>query len=258
MKENQVIVSAGDAVTARLVEEAGFDGIWVSGFEASARLGLPDNGSISMHEMLDVARPIVNAVKIPVWVDVDTGYQNFKRTVIEFERIGVHGICVEDNLPELKTNSLWGQQIPLMSAEDFGKKLNQVAWDERKVKVIARTEALIRGYGHIEANERLCHYLQCGADIILPHVREAKDIIIYDESVKSEIAIVPTKFPEYKSEQLFKMGYNMVIWANQTERVKIKAVREALASLKRRDCAVSIEDLLSASLEDLKGLMPDG
>jgi len=258
MNARQVIVSAGDALTAKLVEQAGYDGIWVSGFEASARLGLPDNGSITMTEMLNVAKPIVDAVKIPVWVDCDTGYGNFKRTVYEFERIGVAGICVEDNLPHFKQNSLWGDKIPLMDAKDFGRKLNQVAWDERKIKIIARTEALIRGYGFHEANERLCHYAECGADILMPHVRKSSDIVIYSPHIKSIMAIVPTKFPEYTNKQLFEMGYSMVIWANQTERVKIKAIREALQSLKFNDCAKHIEENLSATLDDMKGLTPDG
>src|SRR3990167_11092527 len=120
--QKQVIVSAGDAITAKLIEEAGFDGIWVSGFEASARLGLADNGSITMTEMLNVAKPIVDAVNIPVWVDVDTGYGNFQRTVREFEKIGVTGVCVQDDLEGHKTNSLWGGKTPLMGIEDFCKK----------------------------------------------------------------------------------------------------------------------------------------
>ena len=254
-KQENVIVSAGDALTAKLVEEAGFDGIWVSGFEVSARAGLADNGSLTMTEMLNVCKPIADAVKIPVWVDVDTGYGNFKRTVREFERIGVYGICVEDNMPN-KINSLWGEKVPLMTMEDFGKKLNQVAWDERKIKIIARTEALIRGYGQAEAVERLSHYRQCGADILMPHVRN-KDDIIKVIGIDIPYAIVPTKFPNMTNERLFDLGYSIVIWANQTERVKIKAVREALQSLKVNHSAAHIEQKLSATLDDMKGLTPD-
>lgn len=254
--KKSILVSAGDAITAKLVEEAGFDGIWVSGFEASARLGLADNGSITMTEMLNVAKPIVDAVKIPVWVDCDTGYGNFKRTVREFEKIGVYGISVEDNLPK-KQNSLWGDQIPLMSCEEFGNMLNEVAWDEREIKIIARTEALVRGYGSGEALRRLRHYAQCGANILLPHTRE--DSIMNPEifDVELPFAIVPTKFPNKTNGELFDMGYDFVIWANQTERVKIKAIREALKDLKHKDCALGIEGQLSASLEDMKGLTPD-
>ncbi len=257
--DKKIIVSAGDAITARLVEEAGFNGIWISGFEVSARLGLADNGSITMTEMINVAKPIVDAVKIPVFVDCDTGYGNFARTVREFEKIGVAGICVEDNLPALKQNSLWGEKIPLMSMDDFGKKLNTVAWDEREIKIIARTEALIRGYGQAEAIQRLHHYISCGADIVLPHARREEDIINVNDVFSGwPVAIVPTKFPSITNRRLEKLGYEMIIWANQTERTKIKAIRECLGSLQGSDSAEYIEANLSTTLDDLKGLMPDG
>jgi len=254
--QKQIIVSAGDALTAKLVQEAGFDGIWISGFEASARLGLADNGSITMTEMLNIAKPIVDAVKIPVWVDVDTGYGNFARTVREFEKIGIAGVCVQDDVPEFKTNSLWGGQSPLMSKFDFAKKISMnVA--RNKIKIIARTEALVRGYGIVEALERADFYFrEGGADIVLPHCRD-EDLLVKDiKFLKFPVAIVPTKFPHITNQRLFDMGYSMVIWANQTERVKIKAIRDALMVLKGNDCAEDIENELSATLEDLRGLCP--
>lgn len=246
-----VLVSAGDAITAKLVEQAGFDGIWISGFEASARLGLPDNGSMTMTEMLNVAKPIVDAVSIPIWVDVDTGYGNFQRTIREFERIGVTGVCVQDDIPYLKQNSLWGGDAPLMDMQEFGKNLG----GKRHLKIIARTEALIRGYGPEEAEKRLRHYAECGADILLPHCRDLKQLLVFTSG--SPLAIVPTKFPNLSSQRLFGLGFSMVIWANQTERCKIKATRECLGSLRGSDCAEYIEANLSATLDDMKGLTPD-
>jgi len=238
-----------------LVQEKGFDGIWISGFEASARLGLADNGSITMTEMLNIAKPIVDSVKIPVYVDVDTGYGNFQRTVNEFEKIGVSGVCVEDNVPELKTNSLWGNRIPLMNMEKFGNKIDV---NRKKIKIIARTEALIRGYGEAEARKRIQHYIHRGADIVMPHARRLVDLLRIHGGLNTPVAIVPTKFPGVTNKYLFDMGYSMVIWANQTERVKIKAVRECLGSLKGSDCAEFIEAHLSSSLNDMKRLIPDG
>lgn len=241
-----IVVSAGDAITAKLVQEAGFDGIWVSGFEVSARMGLPDNGSITMTEMLNVCKPIVDAVKLPVYVDVDTGYGNFIRTVREFENIGIAGICVEDNIPE-KENSLWGGKRPLMDMHKFGDKINV----KHTLTIIARTEALVRGYGEEEAMKRLNHYSDCGADVLLPHQRIGKPLEIKDRKC---YAIVPTKFPYYTNHTLKNMGYSIIIWANQTERVKIKAVRQALQVLKETDCAFNIENKLSSTLDDMKRL----
>ena len=183
MRTNKIIVSAGDAITARLVEEAGFDGIWISGFEASARLGLADNGSITMTEMLNIAKPIVDSVKIPVWVDVDTGYGNFQRTVREFEKIGVTGVCVQDDLEGCKTNSLWGGKTPLMNMEDFGKK---ILVKRDKIKIIARTEAIIRGKGSVEALRRIEVYKKSKADFVLPHSRILHQIIDFSTEMTNE------------------------------------------------------------------------
>jgi phosphoenolpyruvate phosphomutase len=249
----RILVSAGDAITAKLVEEMGFSGIWISGFEVSARLGLPDNGSLTMTEMLNVARPIVEATKLPVYVDVDTGYGNFYRTVYEFERIGVAGICVEDNIPQ-KENSLWGGKRALLNSEDFVKKFSVC----HRIYIIARTEALIRGLGINEALKRAKSYAAAGANIILIHTRdssgkEAKEVA-KKWDLSTPLAIVPTKFPHFTNQQLFKLGYSFVIWANQTERVKIKAIRTALLSMKQNDNAREIESSLSATLDDMRGL----
>ena|SRR3990167_210 len=253
-----ILVSAGDAITARLVEEAGFDGIWVSGFEVSARMGLPDNGSLTMTEMLNVCRPIVEAVRIPVYVDVDTGYGNFSRTVREFERAGAKGVCVQDDMPHLKQNSLWGGKTPLMDMKEFAQKIAI----KRKIMIIARTEALIRGYFLEEALKRARYYAKHGADVVLVHTRDqiGKEACNVAKNLKSgiKLAIVPTKFPHFTNKRLFDMGYSMVIWANQTERCKIKAIRQALKVMKAEDCAYSIELGMSATLDDMKNLTSEG
>lgn len=263
-KKKLIIVSAGDAITAKLIEEAEFDGIWVSGFEASARLGLVDNGCITMSEMLNAARTIVDATSLPVIVDVDTGYggvHNFIRTVKEFEKIGCSGVCIEDNVFP-KENSLWGGKIRLLSMEKHGAKI-RAGKDAQKTKdfmIIARTESLIRDYGMAEAIKRAKHYVECGADMILIHSREStgKEALEIPKhwKLKTPLVIVPTKFPQLPNKQLFNAGFSMVLLANQTERVKIKAIREALKTIKNYDCADSIEKELSATLDDMRNLTP--
>lgn len=263
-KEKLVIVSAGDAITAKLVEEAGFDGIWISGFEASARLGLADNGSITMTEMLQATKTIVDATTLPVTVDVDNGYggiHNFVRAVKEFEKVGSLGICVEDNIFP-KRNSLWGGKVPLLPMREHGTKI-KAGKDVQRTKefmIIARTEALIRGYGMVEAVKRAEHYATCGADMILIHSREptGKEALEIPEhwTLDTPLVIVPTKFPQLTSKQLFEAGYSVIILANQMERVKIKAVRQSLRLIKKYDCVAPIEKRLSATLDDMKSLTP--
>lgn len=255
-----ILISAGDAITAKLIKEAGFAGIWVSGFEVCARMGLPDNGSLTMTEMINNCKPIVEAVDLPVYVDVDTGYGNFERTINEFTKIGIAGICVEDNLPN-KENSLWGGQRPLMHMDDFANKINV---KHPKLKIIARTEALIRRYTMTEAIQRVMKYEKAGADTILIHTRDCTGEEALEISKRARkyitkpLAIVPTRFPHFTNKQLYDMGFKMIIWANQMERMKIKAVRNALEIIKKCDCALPIDQGLSATLEDMRGLMPDG
>jgi phosphoenolpyruvate phosphomutase len=242
-----ILVSAGDAIGAKLVKEAGFDGIWVSGFEASARLGYSDNGTISLREMLGVAKPVIKAVDLPVYVDVDTGYDKLSETVKEFENIGAAGVCIEDVEPAYKQNSLWGDKVPLMPIDKFIKKLDI----PRKIHVIARTESLIRGYGEEECMTRMGAYSDY-ADYILPHSRtQPLDVLMYKTK---PFAIVPTKFPEYTNHRLRTMGYSMIIWANQTERVKIKAVRQMLRTLNANDRMLEAESELCTDLEDMRNL----
>ena len=263
-KKKLVIVSAGDAITAKLVEEAEFDGIWVSGFEVSARLGLVDNGCLTMTEVLNAAKTIVDATVLPVVVDVDTGYggiHNFIRTVKEFEKIGCSGVCVEDNIFP-KENSLWGGKARLLPMEEHGAKISagKAAQKTKDFMIIARTEALIRGYGMAEAVKRAKYYVECGADMVLIHSREStgKEALEIPKHWKSKIplVIVPTKFPHVRNKQLFHAGFSMVVLANQTERVKIKAIREALKIMKNYDCVDPIEKGLSVTLDDMRDLTP--
>ena len=263
-KERLVVVSAGDAITSRLIEEAEFDGIWVSGFEASARLGLADNGVITMPEMLNTAKTVASATTLPVIVDVDNGYggiHNFIRTVKEFESSGCSGVCVEDNIFP-KQNSLWGGKVPLLSKEEHGAKI-RAGKDAQKTEdfmIIARTEALIRNYGMTEALKRAEYYAECGADMVLIHSREpsGNEALNIPKQWKPDIplAIVPTKFPHITNERLFDAGFSVVILANQTERIKIKAIRDGLKVIRTNDCVAPIEDKLSATLDDMRNLTP--
>lgn len=263
-KKKLVLVSASDAVTAKLIEEAEFDGIWISGFEVSTTLGLTDDRSITMTEMLNVAKPIVDATTLPVAVDVDDGYgnlNNFIRTIKEFEKIGCSGICVEDSISPNK-NSLVSEKSSLIPMEEQGLKI-RAGKDAQKTKefiIIARTDALIKGYGMTEAIKRAKHYVKCGADMVLIHSREptGKEALKIPKywNLNIPLAIVPTKFPQLTNKKLLDMGFSIIILANQTERIKIKAIRESLKLLKKFDSAYPIEKKLSAALDDTRDLIP--
>jgi len=262
-KEKLVIVSANDAITAKLVEQYGFDGIWVSSFETSARLGLVDNETINLTDMINIARPIVESVNIPVIVDADTGYGNieqFIRAVKELEKIGVSAICIEDNIFP-KSNSLWGGKIPIVDMKKHGAKIKAGKAIQRTKDfcIIARTEALIRGYGKKEALIRANYYADCGADLILMHSKDktGKEALGIPKYWKREIPliIVPSKFPHITNKELFDAGYSIVIFANQTQRAKIFGVKKILQILKTKQNAKSLEKYIS-TLDEFRSLTP--
>ena len=126
--------------------------------------------------------------------------------------------------------------------------------------IVARTEALIRGYGINEAVKRARHYAECGADMVMIHSRETtgKEALSIPKKWKPSVplVIVPTKFPKVTNKQLFNAGFSVVVLANQTERIKIKAIREGLRLIKENDSTYLIEKNLSATLDDMRYLTP--
>src|SRR5215203_70254 len=168
-----VAVGAHDAMSAMLIERAGFDVVWVSGFGVSTMaFGLPDLNLVTMTETLEAAIRIDRATNLPVLVDCDNGFGGFSnvlRTVAEFERAGLAGICLEDNLFP-KRNSLY-QGAARRELIDVGEQARRLkAAKQHQVDpdfvVVARVEALIAGHGVEAAIERAIAYSEAGADAI--------------------------------------------------------------------------------------------
>src|SRR5262245_26820397 len=146
-----VIAGAHDGLSARLVEEAGFHGVWASGFEISASYGVPDASILTMTETLNASRIMSEAVQIPVIADCDTGFGNAInaiRTVKAFEAAGAAGLCIEDNLYPKRCSFYPGVKRMLANADEQALKIRAaVTAGTRDFVVIARTEALIAGWG---------------------------------------------------------------------------------------------------------------
>src|SRR3989475_4391058 len=153
-----VIAGAHGGLSARLVEEAGFDGVWASGFEISASHGVPDASLLTMTETLEAARVMNDAVSLPVVADCDTGFGNSIntiRTVRAFEAAGIAGLCIEDNIYPKRCSFYPGVKRLLADTDEQALKIS-AACDagSRDVVIIARTEALIAGWGLEEALRR--------------------------------------------------------------------------------------------------------
>src|SRR5437773_1746230 len=143
------MVGAHDALSAKLIEAAGFPVVWSSSFTVSAaQRAMPDVNLLTMTENLEVARHIDAAVSIPVIADADNGYGsavNVVRTVAEYERAGVAGICMEDNVFPKKCSLYPGMRRELTPVDEFAGKIRAAlaARKDPDFVVIARVEALI-------------------------------------------------------------------------------------------------------------------
>ena len=179
IKKNGTVWAAGafDALSARLIEEAGFDALLTSGYGISSSfLGEPDTEIYTMSENLTVTRNICNAVKIPVIADIDTGYGNpinAMRTMREFESAGASAVIMEDQVSP-KRCPCSSLEIDIISMEEAVAKLRAVASVRRNPEtlIIARTDAVDPN----EAMRRAKAYVTAGADIIQPISRCFKDI----------------------------------------------------------------------------------
>lgn len=157
--ELEFLMEAHNGLSARLVQEAGFRGIWASGLTLAAQFGVRDSNEASWTQVLEMLEFMADATELPILVDGDTGYGNFnnlRRLVRKLEQRGLAGVCVEDKLFP-KTNSfIHGERQPLCDPAEFCGKL-EAARDSRRDPafcIVARTEALVAGWGLDEALRR--------------------------------------------------------------------------------------------------------
>ncbi len=237
------IVGAHDALSAKLIERAGFDGVWASGFAISASLKcIPDASFIDSSEQLGVERRMAEAITIPIVADCDTGYGNalnVMRTVNDRERAGVAAICIEDNVYPKRCSFYAGVRRELIPIEEHCGKIKAAKASQTvpDFMIIARTEALIAGWGKEEALKRAEAYAAAGADAVLIHSKSKT----FDElksvckafSGRVPIVVVPTIFDQTTAKEMEEAGVKMIIYANQPVRAAIRSMREALEIIKK-------------------------
>ena len=173
----EFLMEAHNGISSKIVEEAGFSGIWASGLSISAGYGVRDSNEASWTQVLEMLEFMSDATSIPILVDGDTGYGNFnnlRRAVQKLCQRQIAGICIEDKLFP-KTNSFIGENQPLAEIEEFcGKiKAGKDSQTNDDFCLIARVEALISGWGMLEALKRAQAYHAAGADGILIHSKNS-------------------------------------------------------------------------------------
>ncbi|MCG8593252.1 MAG: phosphonopyruvate hydrolase [Kiloniellales bacterium] len=235
------IMATHSPLSARLAEEAGFDGLWASGFELSALLGLPDVSLITMSQHLEMLGQIQARCKLPIVADIDTGFGNAVNVVFaiqEYERAGATAIVIEDKtFPKVTSLAADGRQ-ELLRIEEFQGKI-EAACATRSAPgflVIARTEALIAGLGQEEAHRRARAYVEAGADMVLVHSKQSTpdeiEAFIDAWDGAAPLVLVPTAYPEMTLARIRATGkVGMVIWGNHAIRPAVTAMQQAFARI---------------------------
>ncbi|KAI3382814.1 hypothetical protein SNEBB_005102 [Seison nebaliae] len=250
-KDLDYLMEAHNGMSAKIVEEAGFKGIWGSGLSISAQYGVRDSNEISWTQVTDMLAFMSEVTDIPILVDADTGYGNFnnaRRLVKKLEQIGVAGACIEDKLFP-KTNSLLdGRAQPLADMEEFCGKIKAMKDTQRSpdFSVVARVEAFIAGWPLEEVLKRSDAYYRAGADAILMHSKrkDSQEIELFMknwDTTKCPVVIVPTNYYETPTQSFREWNVSTVIWANHNIRASVNAMKKITDIIQKEKSLVNVQ-----------------
>ena len=261
LEGNSIIKVGGafDAMSAKLVENSGFDAVWAGSFAISAVHALPDASILTMTEFFDVASNMSSTCEIPIIADCDTGYggpSNVHHMVRKYEKAGISSICIEDKTFPKQNSLLENGKNDLLSEKEFVAKIlaAKEARSNKNFIIIARVEALISGAGMKEAIKRANAYEHAGADAILIHSKQKTpdEIFEFTDSWKGSapIVVIPTTYDSVKISALSSHNIKMVIYANQTLRVAHMAMTRLLEDMIKVDHISDIKDKMS-TMQDI-------
>jgi 2-methylisocitrate lyase-like PEP mutase family enzyme len=247
-----ILPGAPNALSARVIEELGFDAVYLSGAGISNTfLGMPDIGLLTMTEIVAHIAATREAVEIPIVADGDTGFGNavnVRRTIREYERAGANAIQLEDQVSPKKCGHFEGKGvIPL--GEMIGKIHSVVdARDSEDFLLIARTDARAIS-GIDEACDRASAFLEAGADIAFveaPTTRE--EIALIGQRVQGPLLlniVEGAKTPELSLTEIGELGFDVVLYANAAMRAAVVGMQRVLGSLKENgDTRAVLDDIL--------------
>ncbi|WP_426738836.1 methylisocitrate lyase [Plantibacter sp. 2H11-2] len=228
---------AFNPLSARLIEQKGFDGVYISGAVLSADLGLPDIGLTTLTEVAGRAKQIARMTELPAIVDADTGFgepMNVARTVQEIEDAGLAGLHIEDQVNPKRCGHLDGKQVV-----DTSTALGRIraAVDARRdpnLLIMARTDiAAVDGLD--AAIDRAKQLVDAGADAIFPEaMRSLEEFAAVRDAVDVPILANMTEFGKselFTTQQLADVGVNLVIWPVSLLRIAMGAAGRALDTL---------------------------
>lgn len=252
-------MAAHNPLSARLAEEAGFHGIWGSGFELSASYAVPDANILSMGTHLEMMRAIAASVAIPLIADVDTGFGNAVNVsyiIPQYEAAGASAIVMEDKTFPKDTSLRADGRQELVRIEEFQGKLEAAtnARHDPDFVVIARVEALIAGLGQEEAIRRGLAYAEAGADAILIHSRQKTpdEILQFIAAWPGTLplVLVPTAYPQLTEADIAALGkVGVVIYGNHGIRAAVGAMRKVFQQIRSEGGIANVDGALPSVAE---------
>lgn len=237
-----VLIGVHNALGAKIAEESGADGLWISSFEVHAAARLPDADILGTEDYVHVISQIVDRVGIPVLVDGNAGGGNAINTirlVREFEKAGALGMCIEDNPFPKRCSFYDGMQDDLESESTFAGKI-QASIEKRTepdFSIIARLEALNKGLGLDVALDRGKAYVAAGAEAVLIHHKgdDVAPVLEFAQrwfaSEDTPLVCVPTTYNTVPFATLEDAGFSLVIFANYGVRSIVTALRSTFATI---------------------------
>ena len=250
----EFICEAHNGISAKIVEEAKFKGIWASGLTISASLGVRDSNEASWTQILEVLEFMSDITRIPILLDGDTGYGNFnnmRRLVLKLEQRRIAGVCIEDKVFP-KTNSfIDSEKQPLAKIDEFCGKIKAGKDTQRDddFSIIARVEAFIAGWGLKEALNRAEAYRKAGADAILIHSKKNNpsdiEAFMKEWGNRHPVVIVPTKYYSTPTSRFREIKISLIIWANHLMRAAINAMQETAHEIQSTETLVNAEERIA-------------
>ena len=236
MKSNKILRVPGayNPLTAKLIEEIGYDAVYVSGGVMANDLGFPDIGLTTLQDVSTRSYLISRVTNLPTIVDIDTGFKSCKETIETFEEFGITGVHLEDQIERKRCGHLDNKE--LISTDAMAKKIKEcvAAKKDQNFKIIARSDAKsVEGIDKMI--ERCKAYIDAGAEIIFPEaLKDKKEFEKVRKSLNSYLLANMTEFGKsdlINYKELENLGYNLVIYPVTTQRLAMQNVELGLKSI---------------------------
>jgi len=228
------VPGAYNPLTAKLIEEIGYDAVYVSGGVMSNDLGYPDIGLTTLEDVSDRSKKIARVTNLPTIVDIDTGFKSCKNTIKTFEKVGVTAVHIEDQVSQKRCGHLENKE--LISTKKMVKKIKECVKSkkDKNFKIIARSDAkAVEGINKMI--DRCKAYVDAGAEIVFPEaLSNEKDFETVRKSLDCYLLANMTEFGKSKLlnyKNLENLGYNIVIYPVTTQRLAMKNVEDGLRAI---------------------------